>query len=112
MPNSASSNSGTRLPLWRAERLRLYRRRFHGPRRRLKIRVSDKNINNLAKRGYLGPDELDDERAISQALRLFLWDALLGDRRQTATKTAKRLGGRRSLRSRKSMSISRGATIT
>jgi hypothetical protein len=58
MPNPASSNSGTGLPLWRAERLRLYRRRSHGPRRRLKIRVSDKNINSLAKRGYLGPNEL------------------------------------------------------
>jgi len=110
MPNSASRNSGTRLPLWRAERLRLYRRRFHGPRRRLKIRVSDKNVNNLAKRGYLGPDELDDEQAIRQALSLFLWDALLGAPRQTASNAAKRLGGRKSLRSRKSMSVSRGAT--
>ena len=78
MPNFASSNSGTRLRLWRAERLRLYRRRFHGPSERLKIRVSDENINNLAKRGYLGPDELDDEKAIRQAVSLFIWDALFG----------------------------------
>jgi hypothetical protein len=112
MPNSASGNSGTRLPLWRAERLRLYRRRFPGRRRRLKVRLGDKRINGLVKRGYLGPNELDNERAIRQALSLFLWDALLGDRRQTASKTAKRLGSGKSLRSRKSMSISRGATTT
>jgi hypothetical protein len=110
MPNSASGNSGTRLRLWRAERLRLYRRRFHGPSERLKIRVSDENINNLAKRGYLGPDELDHEEAIRQALSLFLWDALFGAPRQIARKGAKRF--RKSLRSRKSMSISRGATTT
>jgi hypothetical protein len=94
MPNCTSRNSGTRLPLWRAERLRLYRRRFPGPGRRLlEVRLSNQRINGLAKRGYLGPNELDNERAISQALRLFLWDTLIGDRRQTATKTAKRLGG-------------------
>jgi hypothetical protein len=110
MPNSASGNSDVSLPLSRAERLRHYRRRFPGPGRRLKVRLSDKRINGLVKRGYLGPNELDNERAISQALRLFLWDALIGDRRQTATKAAKRLGGRKSLRSRKCMSASRGAT--
>jgi hypothetical protein len=110
MPNSASSNSGTRLPVWRAERLRHYRRRFPGPRRRFNLRVTRKRVNALVKRGYLGPNEVNDEPAIGQALSLFLWDALIGDRRQIATKTAKRLGGRKSLRSRKSMSVSRGAT--
>ena len=109
MPNSASGNSNVSLRLSRAERLRQYRRRFPGPGRRLKVRLSDKRINGLLKRGYLGPNELDNERAISQALRLFLWDALIGDRRQTASTTAKRLGGRKSLRSGKSMSVSRGA---
>ena len=54
MSNSASGNSDIRLPLSRAERLRHYRRRFPGPGRRLKIRVSDKRINDLVKRGYLG----------------------------------------------------------
>jgi hypothetical protein len=112
MPSSASNNSGTMLRRWRAERLRLYRRRFHGSSERLKIRVSDENINNLAKRGYLGPDELDHEEAIRQALSLFLWDALFGAPRQIARKGAKRLGSGKSLRSRKSMSISRGATTT
>lgn len=110
MPNSASRNSGTRFPLWRAERLRQYHRRFPGPGRRLKVRITRRRVNALLKRGYLGPNELYNERAISQALRLFLWDALTGDRRQTATKAAKRLGGRKSLRSRKSMIVSRGAT--
>jgi hypothetical protein len=112
MSNSASGNSNVSLPLSRAERLRQYRRRYPGPGRRLKVRLSDKRINGLVKRGYLGPNELDNERAISQALRLFLWDALIGDRRQTATKAAKRLGDRKSPRSRKSMSNSRGATTT
>jgi hypothetical protein len=110
MPKSALGHSDVSLPLSRAERLRHYRRRFPGPGRRLKVRLSDKRINGLVKRGYLGPNELDNERAISQALRLFLWDALLGDRRQSATKAAKRLGGGKSLRSRKSMIVSRGAT--
>ena len=112
MPNSASSNSGTRLPLWRAERFRLYRRQFPGPSERLKIRVRDENINNLAKRGYLGPDELDDRQAISQAVSLFIWDALYGAPRQIASKGAKRLGSGKSQRSRKSMTISRGAATT
>jgi len=112
MPNSASSNSGTRLPLWRAERLRLYRRQFPGPSERLKIRVRDENINNLARRGYLGPDELDDPQAISQAVSLFIWDVLYGAPGQIASKRAKRLGSGKSLRSRKTMTISRGATTT
>jgi hypothetical protein len=111
MSNSASGNSNVSLPLSRAERLRQYCRRFPGPGgRRLKVRITRKRVNALLKRGYLGPNELDNERAISQALRLFLWDALIGDRRQTATKTAKRSGGRKSLRSRKSMGVSEGAT--
>jgi hypothetical protein len=110
MPNSKSDSSDVSLPRSRAERLRDYRRRFPGPGRRFYLGVSRKRVNALMKRGYLGTNERDDERAIGQALRLFLWDALIGDRRQTATKAAKRLGGRRSLRSRKSMSVSRGAT--
>ena len=77
MPNSASGNSDVSLPLSRAERLRHYRRRFPGPGRRLKVR-----LNGLVKRGYLGPNELDNERAIRQALSLFLWDALIGPRHQ------------------------------
>jgi hypothetical protein len=110
MLNSASGNSNVSLPLSRAERLRHYRRRFPGPGRRVNVKITRKRVNALLKRGYLGPNELDNERAISQALRLFLWDTLIGDRRQTASTTAKRLGGRKSLRSRKSMSVSRGAT--
>ena len=112
MPNSASSNSDVSLPFSRAERLRDYRRRFPGPGRRVNVRITRKRVNALLKRGYLGPNEVEDEQAILQALSLFLWDALIGDRRQTATKAAKRLGGRKSPRSRKSMSISRGATTT
>jgi hypothetical protein len=111
VPNSASGNSGISLRRSRAERLRQYCRRFPSPRRRVNVRTTRKRVNALLKRGYLGPNELDNERAISQALRLFLWDALIGDRRQTAPKAAKRLGGRKSLRSRKSMGVSGGAMI-
>jgi hypothetical protein len=78
----ASGNSNVSLPLSRAERLRQYHRRFPGPGRRLNVRLTDKRINGLVKRGYLGPNELDNERAISQALRLFLWDTLIGPRHQ------------------------------
>jgi hypothetical protein len=76
MPNSASGNSGTTFPLSPAERSRLYRRRFRGPRELVKIRISDEKINGLVKRGYLGQNELDDPQAIKQALSLFLWDTL------------------------------------
>jgi len=93
MPNSKSDSSDVSLPRSRAERLRDYRRRFPGPGRRFYLIVTRKRVNALVKRGYLGPNELDNERAISQALSLFLCDALIGDRRQTASKAAKRSGG-------------------
>ena len=108
MPNSVSG----KFPLSSAERSRLYRQRFSASSESLNIRVTDERINGLAKRGYLGPDEVDDRQAISQALSLFLWGVLFGAPRQIARKGAKRLGGRKSLRSRKSMSFSRGATTT
>jgi hypothetical protein len=83
MPNSASSNSRTAFPLSPAERSRLYCRRFRvrGGRAtirasRVKIRVSDDNLNGLVKRGYLGSNELDDVQATKEALSLFLWDKL------------------------------------
>ena len=75
-------------PLSPAERARLYRRRFRGPRHSREIRVSDENINRLVKRGYLALDEIDDAQAIREALSLFLWDALLGAPRQIASKVA------------------------
>jgi hypothetical protein len=88
MPNSVS----VKFPLTPAERSRLYRQRVRPPRCRLKIRVSDATIKGLVQRGYLGPDESDDHQAIRQALSLFVWDALPGAPRQTASKAAKRLG--------------------
>jgi hypothetical protein len=42
------------------------------------------------KRGYISPTEVDDVRAIEQAMNLFVWDELekLGKRiRETATKS-------------------------
>ena len=91
MRNSVSAE----FPLSPAERSRLYRQRFRPPRHRLRIRVSDENINDLVKRGYLGPDEFDDDQAISQALSLFLWDSLLGAQRQIAGPRDKRVASRR-----------------
>ncbi len=82
MANSTSSNSDTRSPLSPAERSRLYRRRFRDRRQLREIRISDENLNGLVKRGYLDLNELDNTQAISQALGLFLWDALLGTPRQ------------------------------
>ena len=78
-PNSASNPLHNKLPLSPAERLRLYhKQRFPVPRLSLKIRVSDEKINRLVKRGYLGPNEVDDAQAIRQALSLFVWDASWG----------------------------------
>jgi hypothetical protein len=85
MPNSASGNSGIAFPLSPAERSRLYRRRFPVPRLSRKVWISDEKINGLVKRGYLGPNELDDAQAIKEALSLFVGDALLGVSPQTAS---------------------------
>src|SRR5689334_8942441 len=92
MPNSASDNSTISLPRWRAEHLRFYHRRFPGSRQRLKIRVTAKNIKGLIERGYLRPHESEDKKAISQALRLFLWDSLKAAPRRFRHQGAKRTG--------------------
>jgi hypothetical protein len=76
MPNSVSGNSNTTVRLSPSERSRLYRRRFPAPRLSRKVWISDEKINRLVKRGYLAPNELDDTRAIKEALSLFVWDAL------------------------------------
>jgi hypothetical protein len=47
-----------------------------GPRRPYPIRITEKRISALVKRGYLGADERDDLNAIGQAMTLFLWDSL------------------------------------
>ena len=82
--SSRSVAAHTNLPLSPAERARLCRRRFRGPSETLEIRISDENINGLVKRGYLDLNEIDDTRAISRAMSLFLWDALLGFPRKKA----------------------------
>jgi hypothetical protein len=77
MPNSTSRNSGTTLPLSPSERSRLFRRRFRGPVWRATVRLSDGQVGTLVKRGYLGPNEVDEPQAIKEALSLFLWDTIL-----------------------------------
>jgi len=44
--------------------------------RSIPITMTDEKIKWLVQRGYLGPQELDDVRAIEQAMNLFVWDAL------------------------------------
>jgi hypothetical protein len=86
MPNFTSGNSDISLARSRAERLREYRRRFPGGGKRFYPRVSRKQVNALVKRGYLGTNERDDDKALGQALSLFMWDALVGDRASDPTK--------------------------
>jgi hypothetical protein len=59
------------------ERSRLYHQLLRTPGCSLKIKISEQHVNTLVKRGYLGPDELHDGRAIGQAASLFFRDALL-----------------------------------
>jgi len=76
MPNPASGNPRTTLPLSPAERSRLYLRRFGRQRGTHRIRIRDEYVNGLVKRGYLGQTEVDDIQAVKQAVSLFLWDSL------------------------------------
>ncbi len=90
MSDHALDNSDLRLPRLRAERLRDYRRRFPGGGKRFYPRISRKQVNALVKRGYLGANERDDDKALGQALSLFMWDAMVGDRASDLTKGAAR----------------------
>ncbi len=75
-PNFASIPPRTKLPLSPAERLRRYRRGLRLRRRSYQIKVTHERINELVKRGYLGPNERDDWGAVDQAINLCFWDAL------------------------------------
>ena len=65
-------------PLSPAERAERYQRLLLGPRgsHRVPVKITEKRISALVKRGYLGADERDDLNAIGQAMSLFLWDAI------------------------------------
>jgi hypothetical protein len=76
MPNSAPGSPSTRFSLSPAERSKLYLRRFGGRRGTHRIKITDQTVRGLLKRGYLGPNELDDIKAIKQAVNLFLCDSL------------------------------------
>lgn len=89
-PNSASNSLRNKLPLPPAERLRLYRRGLRVRRRSCQITMTGERIKGLVRRGYISPNEVDDMRAIEQAMNLFVWDELekLGKRiREPATKS-------------------------
>jgi hypothetical protein len=65
--------------LSRAELEHRYRkglRKLRGPTFLRRIRMTDKTVRGLIKRGYLGPEERDNLTAIQQAMSLFLWDDL------------------------------------
>ena len=84
-PNSASNPLHNKLPLSPAERLRLYRRGLRVRRRSYQtcqITISGERIKGLVKRGYISPNEVDDVRAIGQAMNLFVWDAGKADQRK------------------------------
>ena len=79
LQNSESVTTRTNPPLSPPERDQRYRqalRELRGPRRRYQIRITEKMVRGLLKRGYLGPDERDDLNAIRQALALFISDTL------------------------------------
>ena len=79
-------------PLSPAERAERYQRLLLGPRgsHRVPVKITEKRISALVKRGYLGADERDDLNAIGQAMSLFLWDAISRQARLQGLKNARR----------------------
>jgi hypothetical protein len=71
-PNSVAPLA--KRPLSPVQRSRLYRQRLRQATRSVSIAVSDKWIDGLLRRGYLGENEVDDKHAIEQALTLFIGD--------------------------------------
>jgi hypothetical protein len=74
--NSRAITMRVKSPLSPAERARRYRQALRGPRRRLEVRINNQRIRTLVKRGYLGPNERDNPKAIRQAITLFFQDSL------------------------------------
>ena len=77
--NSISVTMRTNMPLSRAELAHRYRqglRKLRGPTFLRRIRMTDRTVRGLIKRGYLGAEERDNLTAIHQAMSLFLWDDL------------------------------------
>jgi hypothetical protein len=75
-------------PLSAAERSRLYRRGLRIRRKngcQIQIALNNDKIEQLVKLGYLGPNELEDERAIKQAINLFIWDRVAHNATDVAT---------------------------
>ena len=77
--NSESVTIRTNTPLTSAELAHRYRQGLPKLRRpifRRRIRVTNKIIRGLVKRGYLGPRQRENPTAVRQAVKLFVWDAL------------------------------------
>jgi hypothetical protein len=51
-------------------------RELRDPRPTLQIGITEDMVRGLLKRGYLGPDECDDLKALRQAVTLFIWDTI------------------------------------
>jgi hypothetical protein len=64
-----------RSPSTPAERMRLYRRRQACQRRVVRIEINAAEIDDLVKRGYLGPEAREDWNAIERAANAFFSDA-------------------------------------
>ena len=68
----------TRRYLSPAARSRLYRQKLRSANRSVSIAVNDKWVDDLMKLGYLAENEMDDKRAIGEALSLFVSDQCAG----------------------------------
>jgi hypothetical protein len=63
-------------PLSPAERSERYRQGLRCTTQSASIVVSDRIVTGLVRRGYLGASEIDDTRAVREALSLFFWDEI------------------------------------
>jgi hypothetical protein len=87
--NSGSVTIPTNTPLSRAELTHRYRqglRELRGPIFQRRIRVTNKIIRGLMKRGYLGPEQRENPIAVRHAVNLLVWEALRKRRKPKRTK--------------------------
>ena len=63
-------------PLSPAERSERYGQGLRCTTQSASIVVGDRIVRGLVRRGYLGASEIDDIRAVREALSLFFWDEI------------------------------------
>ena len=69
------SAKGTRTSTASAEHKRRYLQRQRSGMQRVKVLLSESDLDVLVRKGYLAPDERGRHRAIKQALEAFLSDS-------------------------------------